>query len=785
MPSPFPIEPRPLVDKVDLLFMVDNSMSMREKQELLAQAMEDLLARLLLPNCVLKDNPTQTVPRQMGGTCPPTAREEFKPVHDLHIGIVTSSMGGGGSPDICLSDRICSQGGAPLFFVPTRHNDDKAHLINRTNGNDACQSMPVDIPVQDALPSNFLAWLPDRPENRDKMPPWPLLKDPLTGVPPTNTLIQDFQQMVRGVGEFGCGLESQMESWYQFLVQPDPYDSIELDMSQTPAAATLVGIDQTILQQRHDFLRPDSLLAVIVLTDEEDSWTDPMWLGGRGWITRAINNPFSATGQLPRGTSACDAPLVPGNEANTGPNDPNCQWCGSKGTETDPNCANKGIYSNKDDGLNVRYTNDMKRKYGINPQFPVQRYIDGLKSALVPNQQGEHFTTNGNLSPSYIGRKTCRNPIYADSLPTDPSGELCKLKPGSRTSDLVFFAIIGGVPWQLLTDAADKTSDTRSPLWKDASFKTELNEADWMRILGKDPSLYDSTGQDIHMQEAVHPRITPCGPSAPNDCDGFNGREWDTLTSKIGIDLQYACIFPLPRAKDCTKSPDSATCDCGQNYAGPLCDPNPTDGNNPTLQTRGKAYPAIRELRVARAMGPNGIASSICVRSLDTNDANYGYRAAVRAIVDRIAPFLSTDNCLPQPLWRLPNGTVACHELVLLPGFAADQPYACWKDGLVQPDPLFLKRFNNARLVQLEQGGHYPTAADLSPVCELVQRIPDPGSCPMCTFGGHPTCEDDGAPGWCYVEGVAAAQCPLGGAQAIRFGVPPPAATTQICEGFY
>src|SRR6185436_12192501 len=194
---------------------------------------------------------------------------------------------------------------------------------------------------------------------------------------------------------------------------------------------------------------------VIVVTDEEDSWSDPMWLGGRGWLTRAQNNTYSTTGQLPRGTTACTQPVDPNNPTATGPNDPLCQWCAFKGTESDPNCAtNKGLYGPKEDGLNVRYTNDMKRRYGMTPQFPVQRYVDGLRSALVPDRQGEHYTTDNKFSSTYLGRKTCRNPIYADGLPTDPNGELCKLKPGSRTSDLVFFAVIGGVPWQLLTDNA-------------------------------------------------------------------------------------------------------------------------------------------------------------------------------------------------------------------------------------------------------------------------------------------------------------------------------------------
>ena len=74
--------------------------------------------------------------------------------------------------------------------------------------------------------------------------------------------------MVQGVGIWGCGIESQLESWYRFLVQPDPYGSLALDAKATPSGN---DVDTTILQQRKDFLRPDSLVAVIVLTDENDS----------------------------------------------------------------------------------------------------------------------------------------------------------------------------------------------------------------------------------------------------------------------------------------------------------------------------------------------------------------------------------------------------------------------------------------------------------------------------------------------------------------------------------
>jgi hypothetical protein len=742
------------VDKVDVLFMIDNSASMGDKQDLLAQAVPDLVKRLLVPNCVDKTDATIVVQR-VNGVCPDTAKEEFEPVHDMHIGIVTSSMGGGGA-DLCLADAKIGPNEAPTLTKFNRHNDDRAHLINRKKP-DPVNPPPsgVEDPINDAGKSNFLAWLPpSNPKNAGKPAP----PNGVVALSDINVLNTDFGDLVRGTQEFGCGLEAQMEAWYRFLVQPDPYDSIALnpDPNGGPQVASLNGVDAELLKQRADFLRPDSLLAVIDVTDEEDSWSDPMWLGGRGWLTRGQNNTFSTTGQLPRGTSACDAAIDPNNPLKTGPNDPACQWCAFKGTETDPNCAtNKGLYGPKEDGLNVRYTNDMKRRYGMTPQFPIERYVEGLKSSLVPNRQGEHFTTDGadaKLSITYLGRKNCANPIYADSLPTDPNGELCHLKRGSRTSDLVFFAVIGGVPWQLLTE---NPTDPKAP------FKQSLMDADWVKILGKDPATYQNEGIDPHMIESIKPRAgIACGQGAPSSCDAFHGREWDTLTSKIGIDLQYACTFTLPKQKDCTKLPEGATCDCPSN--SPLCDPNPADGNNLTLQTRGKAYPTIRELRVVNKMGENGVAASLCPRSLDPNNPDYGYRPAVRGIIDRLKSVLGKE-CLPQPLAvDKVSGTVACVILVIMPGTQADQVTACDpSQGLKQPDLAVLASYRRQH-------------SDDSPVCELVQISAH-------EYDQEGTCENAGKPGWCYVEGTAAGQCGRGQQQAIKFGTPPGGRTVMRC----
>ena len=102
------------------------------------------------------------------------------------------------------------------------HNDNQAHLLTRS----ATQADPVTEvdPLADGLnASGFLAWFPPSQSNGGV--------DSGAGIPietVTATLEQDFQDEIYGVHEYGCGIESQLESWYRFLIQPDPYASLTL-----------------------------------------------------------------------------------------------------------------------------------------------------------------------------------------------------------------------------------------------------------------------------------------------------------------------------------------------------------------------------------------------------------------------------------------------------------------------------------------------------------------------------------------------------------------------------
>src|SRR5205814_714130 len=107
------------VDKIDLLFMIDNSISMADKQAILADAVPLLVQRLVTPICVRacakNDNCTAAQEKDgipVGGNadamgkCPMGTAPEFNPIKDIHVGVITSSLGShgaAGAKDVCVA----------------------------------------------------------------------------------------------------------------------------------------------------------------------------------------------------------------------------------------------------------------------------------------------------------------------------------------------------------------------------------------------------------------------------------------------------------------------------------------------------------------------------------------------------------------------------------------------------------------------------------------------------------------------------------------------------------
>lgn len=727
------------VDKIDLLLMIDNSASMGDKQEILADAVPQLVKGLLTPRCVNQvdqkplepevrakpTGPEATEENRYG--CPANSEPEFKPVSDMHIGIISSSLGSFGG-DVCPE---------------TGRANDRAHLLNIVKGGGE---------VAKAKPSNFLAWFPSIKENDDeKRHPKPQTPSAEIGAEASGAtkgtgLIGDFQELVKGVDQTGCGLEAQLESFYRFLIQPDPWTKVTLNQHNQADLGADNDVDTELLQQRADFLRPDSLVAIVMLTDEDDSSADPLSVGGQGWAFMANKFPGSPiprgdgqTTTAPRATSTCATnPNETGyqQDGKTPNGKTPCTSCGFAATcnagdpvcqkiKADPECAkNQGYYGPNEDQLNVRF-HRMQERYGIDPQYPIQRYVDGLTKKRIPDRKAEHPTTvaaDGRKDiKAYQSTGKCTNPLFAKSLPRAAGDELCQLASSTRTADLVFFAVVGGVPNELLPKLGSDDA------------------VDWKKILGADPTNFNYDGIDPHMIQSVSPRPGLPGPSGTrgdNGTDKIHGREYDTQAD----DLQYACTFNLPTVRKCTKTDPS--CDCAKaNVIPPLC------GNTEGDQIKAKAYPTIREFKVVKALGDQGIIASLCPITLDgSKTANeYGYNPAVAQIIERLKNALTTQ-CLPQQLTREKSGEdkdkVPCLVLATL----GDASESCDKYGLKPPAADILAKFRETQKQQQGEIKDAQGATDLTklPVCEVPQLVVAQGQ----------SCKTDPSIGWCYVENV-------------------------------
>jgi hypothetical protein len=432
--------------------------------------------------------------------------------------------------------------------------------------------------------------------------------------------------MVTQAGETGCSYPATLESWYRFLIDPHPAARIELNAAS--GQAELVGEDTELLQQRKAFLRPDSMVVIIMVSDRNDcSIVD----GGKGWFATS-----SAPGLMSRATSACTQE----------PNSPCCRPCsdtvdpaGCPPAAQDPECQ-KGALSSEEDPPNLRCW-QQKRRFGLDLLYPTSRYVNGLssnKGLEVPNPDG-----SSELVP---------NPLYSD---LNQSGAIV------RDPSLVFLVGIIGVPWQ---DVA--TPESRMGPGLKYLHASELG-AVWPMILGDPASGVNPT--DPLMIETPTPRSGNSlygGPMAPENsptvgspqANSINGHEYHAVG-----DLQYACIFPLETPRDCTTVAGDTACDCkpgelndpnGVPFNKPVCQP-PTGGPAGTTQYFAKAYPGLRQLQVLKDYGSNSIVASICPKETTgtTLDPSFGYNPTLYSIFNQgFGTFKERPGgrCLPRPL---------------------------------------------------------------------------------------------------------------------------------------
>lgn len=718
------------ISAIDLLFVIDNSVSMGDKQAILQRAVPQMVGRLISPLCIDNDgNPEPNgVGADLDGRCPDGFAAEFQPVNNIHIGVISSSIGGHGSNQCVGGDE------------PAHYYDDKAHLIATVRGVDAS-------PFDD---TGFLAW-----------------NEETAGQGP-QALVNAFANHVDSVGENGCGFEAPLEAWYRFLVDPAPYVSLAFNER---GATYGVDVDQTVLAQREAFLRPDGLVAIVVLTDENDcSAMD----GGVYYNNAGFGYLISSTklgGEDFNMAIATD-------ECAANPNDKCCfsclQWNDPPaGCEAAAQVCMGGEASpltREKDNANVRCF-DNRRRFGVDLLYPTSRYVDALsRPELINSQTGTPF-------PNPLLRGAGANAGQA------------------REEGLVFFAGIVGVPWQDL--ATPESLDPNSPTMKLLT-APELNVANvpvgaevvdrWQVILGQ-PNLpansracseaNEACGQapvpplDPFMVESVEPRpagalnpisMDPIVAANSNDpmANRINGHEVDntivtSVQSQVRDDLQYACIFPLePEAVESKTncSSDDSTCDCGQepDRNRPLCQP-PGGGAAGTTQYFGKAYPGTRILQVLKDFGGNSIVGSICPKNavvsaaIPATDPNYGYNPAVQAIVDRLAEKLS-GKCLPRELSANEDGTVPCTIVEAKPA-GSDKPLDCSAPGR-GPAEKSIQDGIRAQLEVLERcGGNSGIPCETYEMCIIQELLGDGRQ--ECLYNTAQA-ESLDSPGFCYID---------------------------------
>ncbi len=525
---------------------------MRDKQLILARALPDLVDRLINPLCVDPSTlvPTATQPGSPLAACPGGALREFNSVQDLHIGVVSTSLGGVGAP-------TCGVG-----FSASSAND-HGHLRAPSTGS--------------AAKRGYLAWDPAQ-----------------VGKPPGEKDEAALGTQVKSLvalGEGGCAFEMPLEGMYRFLVDPEPYARVTIadcgSGSSPERCAVQDGTDDELLAERASFLRYDSLVAIVVLTDENDC---SLTAGGQSFHV------FDDIGTMPRATTEC---------AKT-PNDRCCRSCADEvpdGCPTDDAECDKGPYTaSEDSGLLRCY--HQKQQYGRDYLYPTSRYVDGLTGKMVPGRNGA----------------LVQNPLFVD-----PSGN-----SPPRDPSLVFVSAVVGVPWQDL--AQDPTDATHLAL---KSAEQMRADGTWGLILGdpetgappRDPLMIETTDERTGVQPIVGVPLAPSSAKSPL-ANPINGHE--AALGDAPVEPQYACIFDLP-----TPEQGSADCNFFSGSDRAICQAD--DGTYGTVQYRGKAYPGVRELTVLRGVGDNAIPASICARNLkDDSRDDFGYRPVLTQILDRL-----------------------------------------------------------------------------------------------------------------------------------------------------
>ena len=570
---PVDIGPQKKSGALDVLFVVDDSASMADKQNILSSSLPSFVMRLVNPLCLdAQGNPTAQQPASGALACS-SGKRQLTPVTDMHLGVISTSIGGHGGT-VCAT---AAQAGD--------HLDDRAELLPSQRDN-----------VASYQGAGYLSFDTSG----------------LAGASNVGSVVSDLQAMVSAAGERGCGFEAPLEAMYRFLVDPEPPVSVD----QVNGVSTRTGLNAALLAQRNAFLRPDSALAIVILSDESDcSIVDD----GVGWFV-------GSSSQMPLSTVACD----------TNANDPCCRSCAQRENAPPTGCTAltaddkcKTIpagqtFATTDalhDSVNLRCYNQRQR-FGFDLLYPIERYSDALSNPKIRNS----------------AQQLVDNPLLA-----------ARDGKGPRSATLISVSVIVGAPWQDLASTASLGAGHALEYLDGTGLQSNQR---WPLLVGDRAN--NVAPSDPFMNESVAARsgqnpltsIPIVAPTSQNPiANAINGHEQNIPDF---ADLQYACTFALPTPKVCAAGDSSCDCSPDKSHSlaaviasnSPLCQP-PAGGAASGTQYYGKGYPGARELGFAQLLGARAVPASICPKTLsDVNSADYAYKPAFSALVGRIASTL-------------------------------------------------------------------------------------------------------------------------------------------------
>ncbi|MBL8740320.1 MAG: hypothetical protein JNK04_04470, partial [Myxococcales bacterium] len=622
---------------------------------------------------------------------------------DINVGVISSSLGD-------MTSGFCTAA---------------------TNPNDGGRLVVRGVPLAETYKGlGYLAWDPDGTRGGD---------DDIVH------LTDQLGQLVLGVEQQGCGYEMPLESILRFLVDPEPYATI----GKMGAELTLEGTDSELRDQRESFLRPDSLVAVLILSDENDCSFDPA-KGPHKLLKGGADG--NNTGYW-KGTSECAS----------NPADECCQSCEAPdaGCDAGGACA-PPAYGDSEDlaGSNLKCW-QQKQRYGEDFLYPVRRYVNAFTQERIDPTQDDY----GVVDPA----SAIDNPLFID-------------KQGVRRgTDRVVVAGIVGVPWQAI---AQDPSDLSQ------GFKEYVDVVPLLPALVGDPDKYVYP-EDPFMRESTDQRSGTSAllDAAPDSTNVINGHDYTPVAQPSS--LQFSCIFPLPVPLETTDpdADDCNRCDPADAAFDPACDNPLCNGGQ---QINAKSVPSLRELSLLAGLGEQAVFASICAETTtgDSTAPNFGYNPAVNTIIERLQEKLR-GSCLARQLQPDDEGLVQC---LVIEAQVSDSCECDADSGRAPIEPTVDGKPNPTyNAVEIAKNDAFADPA-WNCFCE-IQQLTAGAERDACLTVLDPQADSQGD-GWCYIDAASAppvgnpelvAGCPATERRLLRFvgkGEPRPSAIAFItCSG--